>query len=167
MAFCWSFMNQKAVRVDSSFLKLFLDPFSELTRINVLSSQSGFRWNPLLPLCSALWFPAWYSMSTQSTARPTVVSKNSSKGWHNCFQMNDCKAAQSGVDVRTIVVREALWFGPLEGDRQEKTSPLVTSSSFARWTWAESCCRTLYFYNEHKGTWVIYDTFWPSLGGNG
>lgn len=116
--------------VDSSFLEPFLDPLSELTGINMLWSQSGSRRNlPLLLSCSSLWFTAWYSMSSLSPACPTVASKNSTKAWHNRFQMNDRMAAQCNVDVPPSVVCEALWFSPLEGDRQEKISPSVTRPS--------------------------------------
>ncbi len=127
------YMPKYTVNVYSSFLKRFLDPLSELTGINMLSSQSGSRRNlPLLLPCSSLWFTASYPMSSLSPACPTVqtvASKNSTKAWHNRFQMSDCMAAQCNADVPQSVVCEAQWFGPLEGDRQGKISPSVTRPS--------------------------------------
>lgn len=75
-------------------------------------------------------------MSSRGQARPTVASKNSTKVWHNCFQMNDCMAAQHNVDAPPSL-QGSLISGPLEEDRQEEDFPIGHQAIIiARWTWA-------------------------------
>lgn len=145
-----------AVHVDGGLLKPFSDPLSELTGINMLSSRSGSRQNLPLPLsCSSLWFAAWYSKSTQSPGCPTVVSKNSTKGWHNRFQMNDYMAAQRSVDAPT----SAVWGFLIPSSRGRQTGEdFPVGHQFiiiARWTWAGAstgACAFIMSAGEHRSS---------------
>lgn len=119
-----------SVNIYNGLLLPFLEPF---LNAKSLLSQSGSRQN-LPPLISfmSLYLTTWYSLSSQNPASPTVpmvASKNSTKDWHNCFQMNDCMAAQSKVEMPLSTVCKALWFSPLEENTQEKISPSVTRPS--------------------------------------
>lgn len=144
---------------------------SELTVINMLSSQAGSGQNLLLLWsCSSLWFTTQYSMSSLSPAYPavqTVASKNSTEGWHNHFQMNNCMAAQCNIDVPPSVVCKALWFRPLEGKDRKRFPHQSPHCHNCQVNISYSFCRTLCFYNECRQTQVIHRTFWPSLGGKG
>lgn len=150
-----------AVHVDRGLLKPFLDPLSELAGINMLSSQSGSRRNLPLPLsCSSLWFAVWYSKSAQSPWCPTVVSKNSTKGWHNRFQMNDYMAAQRSVDAPTSVVWGFLILS--SGGRQAGEDFPIGHEVviIARWTWAGAstgACAFIMSVREH-GSATMYSS---------
>lgn len=131
------------VNVHSSCFEPFLDPLSELTGINMLSSQSGSRRNlPLLLSCSSLWFTTWYSVSSLSPVCPPEASKNSTKAWH----MNNCMAAQCSIDVPPSVVCEALWFGPLEGGKDWKRFPHQSPGCHnCQVNISHSSCRAVFF----------------------
>ena len=137
---------------------LFLFHLSELTGINMLSSQSGSVWNPpLLLSCSSLWFTAWYSMSSLSSAQSTVqmvASKNSTKAWHDCFQMSNCMAAQlMCFQVLSARLYDLVLLRSTDRKRFPHQSPghhncqVNNSCSF---------CRSLGFYNECMETRVIH-----------
>lgn len=129
--------KKSALRADGGLLKPFWDLLSELTGINMLWSQSGSRPNLRLLLSrGSLRFAAWYSKSTQSPRCSTVASKNSTKAWHNHFQMNDYMAAQRGVDAPTSVVWGSLVLS--SGGRQTGEDFPVGHQFIiiARWTWA-------------------------------
>lgn len=150
-----------AVHVDRGLLKPFLDPLSEFAGIDMLSSQSGSRRNLPLPLsCSSLRFAAWYSKSAQSPGCPTVVSKNSTKGWHNRFQMNDYMAAQRSVDAPTSVVWGFLILS--SGGRQAGEDFPIGHQVviIAGWTWAGAstgACAFIMSVREH-GSATMYSS---------
>lgn len=141
-----------AVRVDGILLKPFLDRLSQLTGINMLSSQSVSRRNLRLPLSrSSLWVAAWYSKSTQSPGCPTVASDITISKWMIARQL-------SAALMRLQVLSEALWFCARGRPTGEDFPIGHQFIIIARWTWAGAstgACAFIMSAEEH-GSSTMY-----------